>query len=185
MVGKNYTVALGADPEDVDSNRSARLEALALRYQGPLLRYFVRRGCAADVAEDCMQEVFVRLARTDDKTVQNAEAYLFTIASSVLISRARKARTHYDAQHHPIEDFSLVSGEAAPDRVLEGKEALGRLDAVLSELAPDTREMFLLNRVDGLTYHQIAARHGLSVKAVERQIGKALNHLRLRFPRHD
>lgn len=175
----------GADPSDTNSNRAARLEQLALRYRDPLVRYFGRKGLAADAAEDCAQEVFVRLSRTDEQTIQNAEAYLFTIASSVLISRARKAKTHFDAQHRPIEDFSLVSGEPAPDRVLEGREALERLVAALSELPTDTREMFLLNREDGLTYTQIAGRYALSVKAVERHIGKALNHLRLRFSRHD
>lgn len=178
-------VALGAGRADANSSRDARLEVLALRYREPLVRYFARKGLVADAAEDCAQEVFVRLARTDEQTVQNAEAYLFTIASSVLVSRARKAKTRFDAHHHPIEDFSLVSGEAAPDRVLEGREALGRLVAALSELPADTREMFLLNREEGLTYTQIAVRYALSVKAVERHIGKALNHLRLRLARHD
>jgi RNA polymerase sigma factor (sigma-70 family) len=175
----------GAGPAELNSNRSARLEALALRYREALVRYFVRKGLAVDAAEDCTQEVFVRLARTDEQTVQNAEAYLFTIASNVLITRARKAKTHRDAHHVPIEDFSLVSGEASPDRVLEGREALERLVAALSELPADTREMFLLNREDGLTYAQIGARQGLSVKAVERHIGKALVHLRQRVSRHD
>jgi RNA polymerase sigma-70 factor (ECF subfamily) len=175
----------GADPAEVNSNRATRLEALALRYRDPLVRYFARKGLPADAAEDCAQEVFVRLSRTDEQTVQNAEAYIFTIASSVLISRARKAKTHLDAQHRPIEDFSLVSGDAAPDRVLEGREALERLVAALRELPVDTREIFLLNREDGLTYSQIAERHALSLKAVERHIIKALNHLRLRYARHD
>jgi RNA polymerase sigma factor (sigma-70 family) len=178
-------VDLSAGRADANSSRDTRLEVLALRYREPLLRYFVRKGLAADAAEDCVQEVFVRLARTDEATVQNAEAYLFTIASSVLVTRARKAKTRFAAHHHPIEDFSLVSGEAAPDRVLEGREALERLVAALRELPADTREMFLLNREDGLTYTQIAARYALSVKAVERHIIKALNHLRLRLPRHD
>jgi RNA polymerase sigma-70 factor (ECF subfamily) len=174
-----------AGQAEFDSNRGARLEGLALRYREPLVRYFARKGLAADAAEDCAQEVFVQLARTDEQTVQNAEAYLFTIASSVLITRARKAKTRHEAHHLPIEDFSLVSGDASPDRVLEGREALGRLVAALSELPADTREIFLLNREDGLTYTQIAARYALSVKAVERHIGKALNHLRRRLPRHD
>jgi RNA polymerase sigma factor (sigma-70 family) len=179
----------GASQAGINSNRAARLESLALRYREPLRRYFSRKGLSFDAAEDCVQDVFVRLARTNEETVQNAEAYLFTIASSVLITRARKARTRFVAQHHPIQDFSEdflpAGGEAAPDRVLEGREALERLVAALSELPADTREMFLLNREEGLTYSQIAARYALSVKAVERHIGKALNLLRVRFPRHD
>jgi RNA polymerase sigma factor (sigma-70 family) len=167
------------------SSRGARLEMLALRYREALVRYFVRRGLSVDAAEDCVQDVFVRLARTDDQTIENAEAYLFTIASSVLVTRARRAKSRRDAHHAPLEDFSLVSGDAPPDRVLEGREAVGRLVAALSELPTDTREMFLLNREDGLTYAQIGGLRGLGVKAVERHIGKALNHLRQRLQRHE
>lgn len=168
-----------------DPNREARLGALALRYREPLVRYFLRKRLGKEAAEDCAQEVFLRLARTNEETVQNAEAYLFTIASSVVVSFARKAKTHREAQHHPIEDFSLVSAEAGPDRVLEGRQALLRLAAALGELPPVTREMFLLNREDGLTYTQIAARYALSVKAVERHIVRALSHIRLRLPHRE
>ncbi len=167
------------------SSRSVRLEALALRYREPLVRYFLRKGVPMEQAEDCAQDVFVRLSRTDEQTVQNAEAYLFTIASSVVVTWARKGKSHRVAQHRPLEDFSLVSGEAAADRVLEGKQALQRLVSALSELPVDTREIFLLNREDGLTYTQIAARYAIGVKVVERHIVRALNHLRLRLPRHD
>ena len=164
--------------------RHGRLEALARRYREPLVRYFLRKGIAADVAEDCAHEVFVRLARTNQETVQNAEAYLFTIASSVVITRARKAKSRRAALHDPIEDFPLLSGGVPPDRILEGKEALHRLASALEELPLDTREMFLLNREDGLTYTQIAARYAISVKVVERHIVRALNHLRARLSAH-
>jgi RNA polymerase sigma factor (sigma-70 family) len=54
----------------------------------------------------------------------------------------------------------------------------------LEELPLDTREIFLLNREDGLTYTQIAARYAISVKVVERHIVRALNHLRTRLAPH-
>jgi len=176
---------VGANQANDDPNRDARLGALALRYREPLVRYFIRKRIPKDSAEDCAQEVFLRLARTNEETVRNAEAYLFTIASSVVVSYARKAKTHREDQHHPIDDFSLASGEAPPDRVLEGRQALLRLAAALGELPPVTREMFLLNREDGLTYTQIAARYALSVKVVEHHIVRALSHLRLRLPHRD
>ncbi len=178
-------VDLGAGRASVTPSRDARLRALALRYREPLVRYFIRKGIPAALVEDCAQDVFLRLARTDEQTIENAEAYIFTIASSVVVTWARKAKTHREAQHRPIEDFSLVSGEAAADRVFEGKQALQRLVAALGELPTDTREMFLLNREDGLTYTQIAARYAIGVKVVERHIIKALNHVRLRFSRND
>ena len=167
-------------------SRAQRLEALALRYREPLVRYFLRKGIARDLAEDCAQEVFVRLARTNQETVRNAEAYLFTVASNVIVTLARKAKSHRQTLHDPIEDFPLLSAAGAqPDRVLEGREALQRLAAALGELSADTREMFLLNREDGLTYTQIAARYTVSVKVVESHIVRALSHLRAKLFVHD
>lgn len=168
----------------ITSDRAGRLEALALRYREPLVRYFIRKGLAKDLAEDCTHEVFVRLACTSQEAVRNSEAYLFAIASNVVITRARKARSRRETLHDPIEDFPLLSGGASPDRVLEGNEALGRLVTALSELPADTREILLLNREDGLTYTQIAARYAISVKVVERHIVRALKHLRMRLTSH-
>jgi len=97
----------GADAQQTsdDPNRDARLGALALRYREPLVRYFLRKRIPPESAEDCAQEVFLRLARTNEETVRNAEAYLFTIASSVVVTFARKAKTSREGQHDPIEDF--------------------------------------------------------------------------------
>lgn len=162
-----------------------RLDALALRYREPLVRYFIRKGISRDLAEDCAHEVFVRLTRTNQETVRNVEAYLFTVASNVIITFARKAKSRLQALHDPIEDFPLLSADAQPDRVLEGREALDRLAAALGELSADTREMFLLNREDGLTYTQIATRYTVSVKVVERHIVRALTHLRMRLFAND
>ena len=169
---------------DAGAEGPGRLEALAKRYREPLIRYFLRKGIARDLAEDCAHEVFVRLARTNQETVRNAEAYLFAIASSVVITRARKSKSRRAALHDPIEDFPLLSGGTPPDRILEGEEALHRLASALEELPLDTREIFLLNREDGLTYTQIAARYAISVKVVERHIVRALNHLRTRLAPH-
>jgi RNA polymerase sigma factor (sigma-70 family) len=178
------------EPNEKPANEASlshaqKLEALALRYREPLVRYFIRKGIARDLAEDCTHEVFVRLTRTNQETLRNAEAYLFTVASNVIITFARKAKSRRQKLHDPIEDFPLLSAGTQPDRVLEGREALHRLATALGELPADTREMFLLNREDGLTYTQIAARYTVSVKVVERHIVRALSHLRTRLFVHD
>lgn len=171
--------------DDMGLGRDARLKDLAVRYRDPLIRYFQRKGVSRDGSEDCVQDVFLRLARADDATIENAEAYLFTVASSVMVDRLRKARTRSERDHHQVEDFLLPSGEPSADRVFEGKEALMRLAEVLAELPVHTREMFLLNRQDDLTYTQIAARYAVSVRAVEHQIARALKHLRRGLGRYD
>lgn len=160
-------------------------DGFAARYREPLVRYFLRRGLSLEAAEDCAQETFARICQADGERIEKPEAYLFAIAASVLTDRARKAIVRRESAHTSIENFAAAAEEPSPARVFEGKEALMRLAAVLDELAPRTREMFLLNRLDGLSYTQLAARYGVTVSAVEKQMMKAIAHLNRRFRRDD
>ena len=164
---------------------SASLASLALSYRQPLLRFFARRSLTPEAAEDCAQDVFMRLARVADPGVENSEAYLFKVARHVLIDRARRASVRFEGMHDPIADLQLVSSEGSPSRILEGREALEQAAKALRELPERTRNIFLLNRLDGLTYTQLAARYAVNVKVIEREMSKALSHLRQRLPDND
>jgi len=161
------------------------VQALAQRFREPLVRYFLRRGLAMEAAEDCAQETFARICGAGSAMVEKPEAYLFAVAANVLMDRGRKAGVRRESHHVPLENFTGASEEPTPARVFEGREALMRLSAILDELAPRTREMFLLNRLDGLSYTQLAARFGVTVSAVEKQMMKAIAHLHKRFPRDE
>ncbi len=169
----------------LDAPVAASLAGLAQLYRKPLLRFFARRALSPEAAEDCVQDVFVRLARVAESEVENSEAYLFKVARHVLIDRARRASVRREGQHDPIADFQLISPEGSPSRILEGREALEQAAKALGELPERTRNIFLLNRLDGLTYTQLAARYAVNVKVIEREMGKALSHLRQRLPDHD
>ncbi len=165
-----------------DGDRNARLRSLATRYREPVVRYFLRRGLNAEASEDCAQDVFLRIARADQSQIENAEAYLFTIAASVVVDHARRRKSRHEDRHDPFETQSLEGSEFNPARLFEGRQSLIRLRAVLEELPSRTREIFLLNRLEGLSYTQLAARYGLNVKSIEKHMSKALAHLRTRFP---
>ncbi|MEA3478602.1 MAG: sigma-70 family RNA polymerase sigma factor, partial [Bacteroidota bacterium] len=67
---------------------------------------------------------------------------------------------------------------AEPSDRLVDKELKEKIDAAINELPEKCREVFLLNRHDHLKYREIADRLGISVKTVETQMSKALQHLR-------
>jgi RNA polymerase sigma-70 factor (ECF subfamily) len=56
-----------------------------------------------------------------------------------------------------------------------------RITLSIDELPEKCREVFLLSRYENLKYHEIAARLDISVKTVETQISKALQHMRIRL----
>ncbi len=114
--------------------------------------------------------------------------------SSAAVAEFRGGQPSVPSRRAPAATWSATlsphalkgSGRTPPlgvDGTDEQYSGLQRLALVLNELLANTREMFLLNRGDGLTYTQIAARYGIGVTAVERHIVRALNHLRLRLSR--
>lgn len=62
-------------------------------------------------------------------------------------------------------------------------ESIAWIDRSIAGLHPLTREVFLLHRIDGLTYEKIAARHHLSVVEVQTYIAEALDALRRAYAR--
>lgn len=161
------------------------LGRLARRYRLPLVRYFTRRGLAAEAAEDCAQDVFLRIVQAEPGRIDNPEAYLFRVAANVLVDRARREQARPRASDQPLDAADLAAPEHGPARIFEDREALKTLAAVIGELPTRTREIFLLNRLEGLSYTQLAARYLVNVKVIEREMGKALAHVRRRFPQHD
>lgn len=165
-------------PQDGGSDRGSTLASLAERYRAPLMRYFVRRGLSQEAAEDCAQDVFLRLAKRRPTEVDNQEAYLFRIAASVLIDHGRRSRARGDKLHDQIDENALVSPAKSPHFLLEDREHLRKIADLVAKLPQRTREIFLLNRLDGLSYTQLAARYSVSVKVVEREMSRALLQLR-------
>lgn len=169
-------------PRSEDGSSSEPVRRLAERYFTPLVRFFRRRGYAPDAAEDGAQEVFVRmLGLAGDARIDNEEAYLFRVASSVITDRARRDAVRLRSDHDSSEYFDLAGEEPSPERVVSGRQDLRRMKAALDEMPLRRREILMLNRMDGLTYSQLAVRYGVTVSAIEKQMMKAIAHLHARM----
>lgn len=152
------------------------------RDQSPRLTRFFARHAAAEDVSDLVQEVFRRLLGTASAThlrIDNPEAYLRRVADNVLRDQARKPS--HRATHVEWQDDAIPGPD--PHQQLESRDTVARIDAAMLRLKPKTREIFLLHRLDGLSYAEIAAIKGLSVKGVEKQIAKALTALRRQLDR--
>ena len=160
----------GARPGD------GELRAWLLQHGPALRRYFLRRADAAD-ADDLVQEVFLALqARGGGAPIDNVEGYLFRTAANVLGMRRRKGGWRWGWQEEVEEAGELVD-ELSPERILIGKQALEQVVAALSEMPPRTAQAFFLYRFGQLSQEEVARRMGVSLKAVEKFLRKALRHL--------
>lgn len=174
-------------PEDhyVASCETAPLETLYRKHAVRLAGYFRRRrGCDAD-AGDLLHDTFLRLLGMKAgrlRGVERPDAYLSTIAANLVHDRTRS-----DARREA--GLGLYAQEAEPVatdelRRIEARDMLNRLESAMQRLRPRTREIFMAHRLDGLTYGEIAERTGLSVKAVEKHMSRAIAHLDRTFDCH-
>ncbi|MGX1929784.1 RNA polymerase sigma factor [Flagellimonas sp. 2504JD4-2] len=125
-------------------------------------------------AHDAVQEAFVKLWENCAKVVpEKAKSYLYTVANNLYLNviKAEKVRLKYAKP-------TLEISNESPEFLLEEKEYQQKLDKALNDLPENQRTTFLLNRIDGKKYAEIAEMEGVSVKAIEKRMHLALKTLR-------
>ena len=131
-----------------------------------------------ELSEDLAQDVFFKLWEKqhgiDERTVK---PLLFTIARNLYFNHHKRKALAFKFTNSYIESIERES----PEYLLEMKEFDQKLQHELSMLPEKCRTFFLLNRIDGMKYHEIATAMKVSEKAVEKQISKALKILKEKF----
>ncbi|GET25340.1 RNA polymerase sigma-70 factor [Prolixibacter sp. NT017] len=130
------------------------------------------------LSEDIVQEVFFKLW-TDKKRITIAtsvKAYLYQMVRNTALNylKHKNVIRHYEIANK--DEINYV-GESL-DELLIGKELNAKIQAAIEKLPPERRKVFLLSRMDGLKYKEIAEKLEISIKTVENQMGKALSSLR-------
>ncbi len=156
------------------SDEETLIQRLSTQYRDAVRRYFLKRVRNTDEAEDLTQELFLRLVRrgkNDD--IQDAESFLFQAASNLLRDRQRRRTTAgaflTDYTYSAAQTFEVLS----PERVLDSKQSLQCALEALDNLEAKCRNAFILHRLEGLRYVEIAQIYGVSVSAVEKYMMKA------------
>ncbi|MFL6547740.1 MAG: RNA polymerase sigma factor [Povalibacter sp.] len=139
-----------------------------------ILRAVRRAVRGEDNAEDLLHSAFIRLSEYQDRdAVENPSAFLVRTASNLAVDERRKQRVRREGPLDISEMLEISDAQPLPAEVLVARERLENVMAALESLGPRTREIFLLHRLDGLKYREIAARLDITVSAVEKHIAKA------------
>jgi RNA polymerase sigma-70 factor, ECF subfamily len=154
---------------------AASFRVLASLYSARLFAYCKRLTGSASIAEDLVQEVFLRVWTRANSYEPRAKlsTYLFHIAHNLAIDELRKAKSRGSEV-----DEELPGSERNPERSLLRKQASLRLEEALLLLAERQRAALLLKYSDHLSQAEVAEVLGLSEEATESLLARARKTLR-------
>lgn len=149
--------------------------------RAPLKQYFSRKVADPSEVEDLVQDVFVRILRRGalDHT-DNLVGYVFLTASTVLKDRNRRNRSRQTSRHTSFQEEFHSGSVPGPEAGVVARESLRISSLILMELPERPRTVFLLRRLENLSFAEIARRLGISISAVEKHMLKATRHLAAR-----
>lgn len=156
------------------NGNSLAFKSLYFRYAQALFGYLWQRIHDRDTAEDLVQVLFARVWRKRESLDpgQSIRAYLYQAAHHLAIDHLRRKVRESEI----TEDHTWHGNNSQTDELgFERKTAVARAIHALPE---SQRRVFLLSRIEGLKYSEIATTLGLSVKTVETHMGRALKKLR-------
>lgn len=144
-----------------------------------LTRYLYYMVHSQEVAEELAQETYVRFLRQaeEPRTIQDLNAFLFTIASNLARDHLREVKRENDREYVVLDD-DMPDHKPNPEAVIARQCLENQLQRAISDLPHKTREIFLLYRADELSYKQIASRLDISERTVEHHLHQALLHCR-------
>ena len=173
-------MSIGADDgvESAQPGDDARARVdLLYREHGPAIRRRLRaRLGSTEEANEVLHDAFARLlgARPLD-TVREPGAFLNRIVRNLLVDRSRRRSTRpvhvtFDSEH----DCSVPPKQG---QTIEYEQMRDRYRQVIASLPPRMRQVFVMHRIEELSYKEIADRLDISVRTVEWHIAEAIVRL--------
>ena len=158
--------------EAIRNNDQLAFKDLFYKYYPKLFRFAEVHIQSKDLACDLVQEVFFRVWNKREKLnpKKSIQAYLYKILNNLIIN------------HHKLASSKTISLENNLNRNAFRTDSTIEteidIQLALDKLPNKLKSVFVLTKVDGLKYEEVAEICGISIKAVEKRMTKALRILK-------
>ena len=169
------------DIADLKAGNIKVFEMLFKQWYEPLCRYAYSMLHNEEEAEDMVQKTFCKLWEQREKMEihTSIKSYLYRMVHNACLNKIKQWQMQ--SEHHEMIIYSSVTATNHVEQMLVHKELHSQIELAIAELPERCREVFLLSRMQHLSYIQIAQKMQISPNTVETQIVKALKMLRVKL----
>lgn len=180
-----YALKMDETPEDsalmlrYRDGDVAAFELLYQRHNDALYRYLLRLCHHRDTAEDIFQDVWGKIikSRQNYRPTAKFSTFLYRVAHNCFIDHIRRNKRH--SHTVDVEPDNQPDPGDQPEALAERSMARRRLDAALTELPEEQRDVFLLHEEAGLNLDQIASVTGANRETAKSRLRYAVKKLRV------
>lgn len=130
---------------------------------------------ALDLVQDAFAKIWENCSKIDFSKVKT---YLFTSINNLFLNTVKHQKV---VLRYAKDAPNLDSHNQSPEYLLEEEEFRLKLTSAIASLSEVQREVFLLNRIEGKKYREIAELLDISQKTVEKRMSGALQILKSRI----
>lgn len=132
-------------------------------------------------AEGVVQEVFLRVWNKRGELLEQKsfKSFLFSLAYNVIIDQFRKRAK--DQKYEQMVIHQAQRNSLDTEDAVEYKQLKKQVETAIDELPEKQKHIYLMSRVEGLSYKEIAQRKKIATKTVENHINLAIKHIRKRL----
>ena len=166
--------------EPISMDDASRLEGLFERHHELVWRFALRMTGDPAVADDLLQETFLRAANHRGRLPQPepaARAWLTQTLVNLCHDRSRRQAVR-DRHRDAAVDLATGGPSYDPERLASAKQ---RMTAAMNELPPRRRAVLVLRELEGLDEQEVGSRLGLRGATVRWHLAAARKHLRERL----
>lgn len=158
-------------------SHAQRISRLFSEHNESLIQFLATRLRSVQEAKEVAQEAYVRLLSLEDSgAVSFLRAFLFKTAANLAVDRIRSRNRQQQALDAGLCDESREA--PTPDREAASAQEVEIVRRLIGELPPKCRHAFLLHRVHGAEFSEIAQEMGLSERMVRHYVLRAVLYCR-------
>ena len=164
--------------QEIKADNMFAFDVLYNKYSKRLYKFGFSILKSPEESENLVQDVFLNLWENRHKVEKNSsiKSYIFTITYNSAISIIRKKARDLKFIEY-LKSLQVLNQE--PVNVeLEFNELTNKLDEIIEALPERQKEVYLLHKVQGLKYYEIAERLGISINTIENHMSRALKTIR-------